>query len=76
MNQNPIPTIKAELKKNYPGFRFDVKGIPATYSYSITAFKGTDNLSTITIPGDTPMNTVWEKIIAWMRPLLRYYLKG
>lgn len=68
-----IPEIKAELKTMYPGYRYDMKAISSISSYSLTVFKGQDNLSTITVKADTPMPVFWDTVKNWMRPILRVY---
>jgi hypothetical protein len=73
MNTVPIAEIKAELKTMYPGYRYDMKAIPATYSYSLTVFKGQDNISTLIFKAETPMTSFWEQVKDWMRPIIRVY---
>lgn len=72
MNLAPIVGVKTRLKAMYAGYRFEMKAVHSTHSYSITVFKSTNNISTITIPADTPMTEFWERIHAWMRPIIRY----
>lgn len=70
MNTLPIDGIKKELKSMYPGYRYDMRAISSIYSYSITAYKGQNNLSTITISAETPLTTFWEQIKDWMRRII------
>ncbi len=73
MNTLPIARIRAELRSMYPGYRFEMKAIPATYSYAVTVYKSQDNVSTLTVEAETPTNVFWERVIAWMRPILGVY---
>lgn len=72
MNLAPIKDIKARLTAMYSGYRFDIKGVDSTLSYSITVFKGSSELSTMSVLAHTPMTDFWEQVHAWMRPIIRY----
>lgn len=71
MNLAPIPEIKAQLRRNYPMFRFDMKAIPSEDSYQVIVYRGVDRLGDISMPANTPMTSFWEQIREWMLPFLR-----
>ncbi len=63
--------LKAQLTSMYPGYRFEIKPNAATLAYNILVFKERKTLDILSISSGTPMNEVWDKIIAWMKTVLR-----
>jgi hypothetical protein len=73
MNIAPIADIKSKLKDMYPAYRFDIKPVHSTNSYSLTVFKEKKNISMLSVKAETPMNEFWEQIRIWMNPIIRKY---
>lgn len=71
MNLAPIPQIKAELRRMYQNFRFDMKPAPSGEAYQVIAYRGVDRAGDITIQANTPLNVFWDEIKAWMLTVMR-----
>jgi hypothetical protein len=68
-----IKGIQAGLNKRYRMYRFNVICNPTTKTYSITAFKGTNNAGTSSYSCFMPITDFWAEVQAWMLPILKVY---
>lgn len=71
-DKNTILEIKHQLKSMYVQYNFRVNKNDRTEQFEVTVFHGTQNISTLKVDSNTPINNFWATVKEWMKPILSY----